>query len=51
MFNPRTGMARVSLHNLAEPKPEVKDHAADQPETVRALTALHDAWARSVEPK
>ena len=51
MFNPRTSMTRVSVHHLAEPKPEVKDHAEEHPRIVRELTALHEAWARSVESK
>jgi hypothetical protein len=37
--------------NLAEPQPEVKDHASEHPEIVRELTALHEAWANEVELK
>ena len=51
VINPRTSTTRVSLHYLAEPKPEVNDHAEAKPEIVRELTALHESWARSVEPK
>ena len=36
---------RYTLHNLAEDQPEVRDHAAQQPEIVARLKALHDAWA------
>ena len=39
------------LHHLAEAAPEVKDHAADQPDLVRELTALHEAWEKDVTPR
>jgi arylsulfatase A-like enzyme len=38
-----------SLHNLAEPKPEVKDHAMEQPDIVTELLELRRAWASDVE--
>ena len=41
----------LSLHNLAEPNPEVKDHAREQPEIVRELRAVHEAWEKNVKPK
>ncbi|MDP3073910.1 MAG: sulfatase-like hydrolase/transferase [Opitutaceae bacterium] len=50
-FDAKTNLVRPSLHHLAEPNPEVKDHAAEQPQTVRQLTALHDAWEKDVGPK
>ena len=50
-FEGKTGTMRLSLHNLAEPKPEVKDHANEQPEIVRELTALHEAWEKDLAPK
>ena len=34
-----------------EREAEVKDHAEEHPQIVRELTALHEAWARSVESK
>ena len=46
-----TGTMRLSLHNLAEPKPEVKDHVTKQPEIVRELTALHEAWEKGLDSK
>jgi arylsulfatase A-like enzyme len=47
----KTKTPSLSLHNLAEPKPEVKDHAKEQPEIVQELTALHEAWEKDVEAK
>ena len=47
-FNAKTKSPRLSLHHLAEPRPEVKDHAQEQPGIVRELTALHDAWEKSL---
>lgn len=49
MFDNKTSTMRYSLHNLAEPQPEVKDHASEHPEIVRELTALHEAWANELE--
>ena len=37
-----------TLHNLSEPHPEVRDHAADKPELVKHLQALHDEFAKDV---
>ncbi|MBT8043806.1 MAG: sulfatase-like hydrolase/transferase [Verrucomicrobiae bacterium] len=39
----------LSLHNLADPRPEVKDHAQEQPDKVKALQRLHRQWADKVE--
>jgi arylsulfatase A-like enzyme len=39
---------RVTLHNLADPEPEVTDHAAAHSEIVARLTALHAAWVEEV---
>ncbi len=50
-FDAKTNAMRHSLHNLAEPKPEVKDHATEQPEIVKELTALHEAWERGLDTK
>jgi len=47
-FDAKTGTLRHALHYLAEPKPEVKDHASAQPEIVRELTGLHEAWEKSL---
>lgn len=47
-FDAKTGTLRHSLHNLAEPKPEVEDHASAQPEIVRDLTLLHEGWAKAL---
>ena len=44
----RTGTMPHSLHNLAEPSPEVKDHADEEPEIVRELTALHEDWEKNL---
>jgi arylsulfatase A-like enzyme len=50
-FNAKANLPHLSLHHLGEPKPELKDHAQEQPQIVRELTALHEAWARSLESK
>jgi arylsulfatase A len=47
----KTRATRHSLHNLAEPAPEVTDHAKEQPEIVTELMALHEAWEKDVAPK
>jgi arylsulfatase A-like enzyme len=49
-FNAKTKSPTLSLHNLAEPNPEVKDYAKEQPEIVKELAALHEAWEKEVEP-
>jgi arylsulfatase A len=48
-FDPQTNATRHSLHRLAEPSPEVKDHSLEQPEIVRELNALHAVWEKSVQ--
>jgi arylsulfatase A len=50
-FDAKTGTLRHSLHHLAEPKPEVKDHAGDQPAIVREFIALHEAWEHGLASK
>ena len=47
----KTGAVNYSLHNLAEGRPEVKDHAKEHPEIVKELVALHEAWEQDVSPK
>ncbi len=47
----KTNTPSLSLHNLAEPNPEVKDHAKEQPEIVKELTALHEAWQKELALK
>ena len=46
----RTSLDKIHLANLADPQPEVANHAAAHPEVVARLTQLHDAWERSVTP-
>ncbi len=36
------------LVNLAEEQPERKNHAAEQPQRVEQLRAMHEAWAREI---
>jgi arylsulfatase A-like enzyme len=48
--NRNSGEATMSLHNLADAKPEVTNHAAEQPEIVTRLKALHEAWVADVTP-
>ena len=45
------GRPRVTLHNLADAKPEVKNYANDKPKIVDRLRMLHMAWAKDVTPK
>jgi arylsulfatase A-like enzyme len=47
----KTKAMKLSLHNLAEPEPEVKDHAQERPEMVKELAALHDAWQKDLDSK
>ena len=42
---------QVSLHNIAEDMPEVKDHYKDQPEIVARLRDLHESWVKDVRPQ
>ncbi len=49
-LNKKTKVRSYSLHNLAEPNPEVKDHAKEQPKLVAHLKALHEDWAHDVKP-
>ena len=39
------------LHNLADAEPEKRNYAAEHPEIVARLTAMHTTWARDVAPK
>ena len=49
--NPNSSAVAHSLHNLAEPNPEVKDHASAQPDKVNELLALHREWVIEVKAK
>lgn len=40
----------MTLGNLADAKPEVKNYAREKPDIVRRLRALHEAWAKEVTP-
>jgi arylsulfatase A-like enzyme len=44
------GQPGGSLHRLTDEQPEVTDHAANHPDIVARLTALHDAWIKEVTP-
>jgi len=41
----------VTLHNLADAKPEVTNHAKDRPGVVARLRTLHDEWAKEATQK
>jgi len=41
---------KLSLHNLADKQPEVKNHLKEQPEIVNRLKALHQEWEKDVTP-
>ena len=47
----KTRTMHLSLHNLAEPMPEVKDHAKKQQEILKKLIALHEGWEKDLESK
>ena len=49
--NPNSNTVAHSLHNLAEPNPEVKDHASEQPDKVNELLALHREWLNELRAK
>ncbi|MEK6234692.1 MAG: hypothetical protein N2C14_08270, partial [Planctomycetales bacterium] len=38
----------ITLHNLADDKPEAKDHAAGKPQIVNRLRKRYDAWRQDV---
>lgn len=40
----------MTLHRMTDDKPEVKDHAAEQAETVARLRAMHEKWLAEVSP-
>jgi arylsulfatase A-like enzyme len=42
---------QLSLHNLADDQPEVKDHFREQPEIAARLRSLHEAWVKEVTPE
>jgi len=48
---PRRKLPQMFLGNLAEPQPELKNHAEEKPEIVQRLKNLHETWAKDVEPK
>ena len=39
---------RLSLHRLTGDEPEVKDYAAEKPELVKRLRAMHEEWLTRV---
>jgi hypothetical protein len=39
-----------SLGNLNDPEPEKKNYLQEKPELAARLLALHQAWAKEVEP-
>jgi arylsulfatase A-like enzyme len=43
------GSTPLSLHNLADAEPEVKDYAGGKPEIVERLFRMHEAWASEVQ--
>lgn len=49
-FNRRKKEYNFSLHNLADQRPEVVNHAKEKPEIVTRLRAIHDRWAKAVKP-
>ncbi len=50
MVDRQTKERTFTLHNLAEDKPEVKNHANENPKLVVHLKNLYEAWANDVKP-
>lgn len=50
LIKPR-GSDTLELVNLSEDEPESTNHAADRPDLVAALQALHRAWITEVTPR
>lgn len=50
-LNKKSNKVILSLHNLADPMPEVKDYAGERPDIVAELTALHEVWEKDVNAK
>lgn len=46
----RSDERKMALHRLTDDRPEVKDHAAEQPETVARLRAMYEKWIAEVTP-
>lgn len=47
--NAKENQAVYALHHLKDAQPEVKDYAEAEPELVRKLITLHDAWEKDVK--
>jgi arylsulfatase A-like enzyme len=41
----------LSLHRLADERPEVKDYAEEKPELVARLRVMHEGWLKEVTPR
>jgi len=46
----KTGAVKLSLHNLADDQPEVKNYAKDKPLLMKQLAALHEEWTKDLSP-
>ncbi|MDA0349017.1 MAG: sulfatase-like hydrolase/transferase [Verrucomicrobia bacterium] len=49
-MNRSTNTPKITLHNLSDEKPEVKDYAKEKPKLLAHLTKLHEDWATEVMP-
>ncbi len=47
----REKLDKIHLGNLSDERPELKNHASEQPEIVAQLSRLHEAWVEDVTPK
>lgn len=47
----KSNQAKLSLHNLAEDQPEVKNHLKEQAGIADRLQNLHDQWVKEVTPQ
>ncbi len=47
----RRAQLKMTLHSLADEKPERRDYAAEKPQLVARLRKLHETWAETVSPE
>jgi arylsulfatase A len=49
-MNRSKNIPQITLHNLADENPEIKDYAKEKPKLLAHLTKLHENWAAEVKP-
>ncbi len=43
--------SKITLHHLADEKPEATDYSKERPDITARLLEMHDAWAEEVKPR